>query len=181
MTPSGPSRHEQDRLTTSPASDPASLSPYQDRPATIPWPPLLVVSCAAAAVILSNYWPLPWPGTNDLAARSIGLAIGLGGIILAAWAAWTLYREKTNILPHRPAQNLVTTGPFARLRNPIYVADVMILLGVAELTKNVWFVPAAAVFAILVTYLAIRPEERHLEARFGEAYRNYRARSRRWL
>ncbi|MFT7577573.1 MAG: protein-S-isoprenylcysteine O-methyltransferase Ste14, partial [Alphaproteobacteria bacterium] len=72
-------------------------------------------------------------------------------------------------------------GPFARLRNPIYVADVMILLGVAELTKNLWFVVGAAIFGVLVTYLAILPEERHLEFRFGDAYRDYKSRSRRWL
>ena len=55
------------------------------------------------------------------------------------------------------------------------------LLGVAEVTKNVWFVMGAAAFALLVTWLAILPEERHLEKRFGEAYRAYKAKSRRWL
>ena len=60
-------------------------------------------------------------------------------------------------------------------------ADVMILLGAAELSKNIWFVIGAAVFGVLVTVLAILPEERHLEARFGDAYRNYKQRSRRWL
>ena len=57
----------------------------------------------------------------------------------------------------------------------------MILLGAAELTKNIWFVVCAALFAILVTVLAILPEERHLEARFGDDYREYKSRSRRWL
>lgn len=151
------------------------------RPSAIPWPPILVVLCAAGASISGHLWPIAWPGTNDTAARVVGLAIGAGGILLAIWAVWTLHQAKTNILPHKAATHLVTTGPFARLRNPIYVADVMILLGVAELTKNVWFVAAAAVFGVLVTFLAILPEERHLEARFGDAYRAYRAKSRRWL
>jgi protein-S-isoprenylcysteine O-methyltransferase Ste14 len=75
----------------------------------------------------------------------------------------------------------VTTGPFQRFRNPIYLAHVMILLWLAEYSKNPWFILAAFVHAILVTTLAIIPEERHLEARFGEAYTEYKARSRRWI
>jgi protein-S-isoprenylcysteine O-methyltransferase Ste14 len=57
----------------------------------------------------------------------------------------------------------------------------MALFGVAELTKNIWFVLAAGLFGLLVTALQILPEERHLEARFGEAYRDYKRRARRWI
>jgi protein-S-isoprenylcysteine O-methyltransferase Ste14 len=92
-----------------------------------------------------------------------------------------MYRARTTILPHRRSDALVTSGPFRRFRNPIYLGDVMVLLGLAELTKNIWFVAVAIAFAGLVTWLAILPEERHLEARFGEAWRHYKARSRRWL
>ena len=135
----------------------------------------------AAAVALGRHYPLTWPGLDDLAARVVGISIGIGGILLAGWAIWTLYSAGTTIKPHKGAAVLVTTGPFQRLRNPIYVADIMLLLGAAELTKNVWFVIGAALFGLLVTFLAILPEERHLEARFGEDYRSYKSRSRRWL
>ena len=165
-----------------PNADPTGQTPVQAAaPSRVPWPPLLLGGIVAMAIALDRWYPIPWPGLDDLPARLVGFAIGVGGIGLAAWAAWTMHRAKTNILPHRPADNLVTTGPFARLRNPLYVADVMILLGVAELTKNIWFVAGAALFGILVTWLAILPEERHLEARFGDDYRAYKAQSRRWL
>jgi protein-S-isoprenylcysteine O-methyltransferase Ste14 len=55
------------------------------------------------------------------------------------------------------------------------------LLGVAELTHNVWFVILATLYIPLVTWLAVLPEERHLEAQFGEDYRAYKARTRRWI
>lgn len=152
-----------------------------DRPSAIPWPPILLTTLILAAIVLGRWQPIAWPGMDDLAARAIGLGIGAAGILLAFWAAWTLHRADTNILPNRAADHLVTTGPFARFRNPIYIADVMMLLGAAEFTKNIWFVAAAAVFAVLVTYLAILPEEQHLEARFGDTYRDYKQRSRRWL
>ncbi|MFT5507287.1 MAG: protein-S-isoprenylcysteine O-methyltransferase Ste14 [Hyphomicrobiaceae bacterium] len=150
-------------------------------PSRIPWPPLVLLAVIAAAIALGQLYQLPWPGSDDLPAQIIGLSIGGGGIILAGWAAWSMRQAGTTIKPHKSASALVTSGPFARLRNPIYVADVMILLGVAELTKNLWFVVGAAIFGVLVTYLAILPEERHLEFRFGDAYRDYKSRSRRWL
>ena len=152
-----------------------------DRPSRIPWPPILLASAIAGAFLLGRLAPVGWPGLDDTPARVVGLAIGALGIFLMLWAAWTMHRARTTILPHRRSDALVTSGPFWRFRNPIYLGDVMVLLGLAELTKNIWFVPAAILFAVLVTYLAILPEERHLGARFGDAYRDYKARSRRWL
>ena len=150
-------------------------------PSSIPWPPLLLVIVTAAAIALATLAPISWPGLDDLPARIVGLSIGAGGLALLVYSASTLMRARTTILPHKPTDNLVTTGPYARFRNPIYIADAMMLLGAAELFKNIWFVVGAAAFVILVTWLAILPEERHLEARFGEAYRAYKSRSRRWL
>ncbi len=135
----------------------------------------------ATAGLLTWFAPLDWPGLDDRAARVVGWAFGIGGIGLAVWAIATLIRAKTTVRPDRAAQHLVTWGPFTRFRNPIYLADVMILLGMAEWTKSIWFVIAAGVFGVLVTWLAILPEERHLTAVFGDTYREYKARSRRWL
>jgi protein-S-isoprenylcysteine O-methyltransferase Ste14 len=154
---------------------------HRARPNRFPWPPVLLVVIIAAAFFLDWLVPLSWPGLNDLPARVVGLAIGALGIALIVWTAWTLRRAGTTVLPHRGSDALVTSGPFARFRNPIYLGDTMVLLGLAELTKNVWLVAGAAGFVALVTWLAILPEERHLEARFGEAYQAYKAGSRRWL
>lgn len=152
-----------------------------DRPSHIPWPPILLGGGVIASIALGYLAPLGWPGMDDLAARVIGLTIGIAGIAVLVWAIMTLRRHGTTVLPDVGATALVTDGPYWRYRNPIYLADVMILLGIAELTKNVWFVVAAAAFAVLVTWLAILPEERHLERRFGKAYLDYKAKSRRWI
>lgn len=150
-------------------------------PARIPWPPILLVGCIGGALALGRIHPLAWPGLDDWPARAIGLAIGALGVALMVWAVITFQRHRANILPHKAATTLITDGPFARFRNPVYLADTMIMLGLADLTKNIWFVLAAAIFVPLVTWLAILPEERHLEAKFSDAYRAYKARSRRWI
>ncbi len=159
----------------------ADTEQYNERPSSVPWPPLLLGGAIIGSFVMAHLAPLPWPGLDDAAARVIGLSIGALGLILIAWSAWTLRRAKTTFLPHAGSDQLVTSGPYHRFRNPIYIGDIMLLLGAAELTKNIWFVILAAAFGILVTWLAIIPEERHLEGRFGDAFREYKARSRRWL
>jgi protein-S-isoprenylcysteine O-methyltransferase Ste14 len=159
----------------------ATPSEHYLAPSRFPWPPVLLAGAVALAVLLGILVPLDWPGTEDPAAHLVGLAIGFAGIALMAWSAIELRRAGTTILPDKAATHLVTTGPFRFRRNPIYIAHVLMLLGVAELTKNIWFPILALVYAVLVTWLAILPEERHLEARFGDAYRDYSARTRRWI
>lgn len=152
-----------------------------ERPSSVPWPPILFVACIALAIFLNRLAPLAWPGLDDLLARIIGLSIGTTGVLLFVWALLTFHREKTTVLPDQPATHLITSGPFRFVRNPIYLGEVFLLLGISEFTKNIWFVIFAAVFAGLVTWLAILPEERHLEARFGADYAAYKAKTRRWI
>lgn len=154
---------------------------YLDRPSAFPWPPVLWFGAMGAAWLAQRVWPVAWPGVDDTAARVFGWGLGLGGLALTVWALLTLRAAGTTVLPDKGSDALVTTGPFWRFRNPIYLSHVMILLWLAELTKNPYFALAALVHGILVTALAIIPEERHLEARFGASYRDYKARSRRWI
>lgn len=148
-------------------------------PARLPWPPILLAAAIAGAVVLGQAVPLTWPGVDDAATRLVGRGIGLAGVALFAWSVWTLHRHGTTVHPTRATTVLVTDGPFRIRRNPIYLSHLLILLGVAELTKNVWFAILVLPYAALVTWLAILPEERHLEDRFGDAYRAYKERTRR--
>lgn len=157
-------------------SEPAALAPSR-----VPWPPLLLVAVAAGAVLLGYWRPLAWPGQGDFAARVAGLALGGAGLALFVWSAVTLRRHGTTILPDKAADVLVTDGPYRFRRNPIYLAHGLMLLGIAELTRNVWFAILALAYLGLVTWLSVLPEERHLAARFGEAWDAYKSRTRRWL
>ena len=152
-----------------------------ERPSRAPWPPLLLVATIATGWALGRVQPIAWPGLDDLPARFIGYGLGAAGLALASWGIATMIRARTTVRPDRGATVLLTTGPFRRWRNPIYLADVLIVFGVAEVTHNVWFAILAPVFALLLTWLAILPEERHLERKFGDGYRAYKARSRRWI
>lgn len=154
-----------------------------DRPSRFPWPPVLLLAALASAWALGRpgAWPLPWPGMDDRPAHIVGYGLGFAGLALALWALFTFVEARTQIRPDQQATRLVTHGPYRRWRNPMYLGEVLIMLGLAELTHNVWFAILAPVFAGLVTWLAVLPEERHLEARFGADYLAYKERSRRWI
>ena len=151
------------------------------RPSTIAWAPILLALVIVAAWALQLVWPLPWPGIRDTAGHVAGLALGVAGLVLLIWAVATLRRHRTTVMPHEGATTLVTDGPFRYRRNPIYLADMLILLGLAEILGNIWLVLLTPVFGVLITWLAILPEERHLEARFGDAYLAYKQRTRRLI
>ncbi|HWB44897.1 MAG TPA: isoprenylcysteine carboxylmethyltransferase family protein [Hyphomicrobiaceae bacterium] len=152
-----------------------------EKPSVIPWPPLLFAGAVAAGLILGELSPLPWPGLDDRPARIAGYALGLVGVALAGWGIFTLMRAGTTVQPHKTAGRLVTEGAFRFRRNPIYMGEVLVFLGLAQVTYNIWLAIMAPVFAVAILFLSILPEERHLEARFGDEYRDYKARTRRWF
>lgn len=150
------------------------------RPRTLILPP-----APYAAAILGGWWldrrvhALPL----DLGAitRPLGwLLLGLG-LALFIWTLVTFRRHRTTVNPYQAASSLCTEGPFRFSRNPIYVGDWFILVGVSLLLATGWPLVFAPVIWVMLRYGVIRHEEAHLEARFGDAYRDYRSRVRRWL
>jgi protein-S-isoprenylcysteine O-methyltransferase Ste14 len=142
---------------------------------------VLIAGVLVSGWLLGRLYPLTWPGIDDLPARLIGYGLGAGGLALMAWGFVTLRAEGTTVMPTRRADRLVTGGPFRYRRNPIYMGEILAFLGLAQLTFNIWFAILAAAFAMAILRLSIIPEERHLEERFGQAYRDYKERTRRWF
>src|SRR5262245_3202616 len=127
----------------------------EERPSRIAWPPLLIAAALAAVVLLGSFYPLPWPGLNDLPAQIIGYGLGGLGVLLTGWGFITLNRAETTVQPHKPVKRLVTHGAFGFRRNPIYMGEVLIFLGLAQVTGTTWRAPAAPALAILCFALAL--------------------------
>ncbi len=156
-------------------------SPHAFRATAVPWPPVVIAAGLVIGVLLRRYAPIAWPGMDDLPARAIGYGLGAAGVVLIGWGFLTLQRAGTTIWPNKRADRLVTEGAFRFRRNPIYMGEVLAFLGLAEVTHNIWFAILAPVLAVALYALAIRPEEQHLETRFGQAYLDYKERTRRWF
>jgi protein-S-isoprenylcysteine O-methyltransferase Ste14 len=147
-----------------------------DRPNSIPWPPMLLAGALLGTAVLERAAP-----TSLGVPAALGWLLVVAALALDVSAMTTMARAQTNILPNRPATSLVTTGPFAWSRNPIYVGNVLLILGLGIAFDSSWSFAAALADALLTHRLAVVREERHLEAKFGSAWRRYAARVPRWV
>jgi protein-S-isoprenylcysteine O-methyltransferase Ste14 len=140
-------------------------------------PPVLVAGALGAALLLGWLAPVRlsggWPG---LGALLVGAALGLG-----LWAVLALREARTGIPTWEAATALVTTGPYAWSRNPIYLAMALLMAGLALASGSLWMALAAAGAVAGLDRGVIAREEPYLAARFGADYAAYRARVRRWL
>lgn len=154
------------------------MNAYRRRPSRIPWPPLILVLVVVAGFLAAQVHPLPlaFPMSHYLGYLLIAAAISVD-----VWAAATLLRAGTTLLPNRGSSHLVTGGPYRFSRNPIYVAYVVLIAGIGLAAGNAWFLPLAAAHGVATYFLAVRPEESHLLAMFGYKYETYCRSVRRFL
>ena len=158
------------------------MTTIHDRPNTLPWPPIIYIAAAALALIGHALLPLPWiRGALGEILFATGWLVVAGALAIDVAAMRAMSRARTTIMPHRGSDHLVTGGPFSFTRNPIYVGNTMLMIGVGLISGIVWFLILAPVAAYVTTKLAIQREEKHLEARFGKKYRDYAKKVRRWL
>ncbi|HEV2900036.1 MAG TPA: isoprenylcysteine carboxylmethyltransferase family protein [Pseudaminobacter sp.] len=158
------------------------MTDIQTRPNRVPWPPIIYLIAIAIGIALGLLYPLPW-----ISAPLSDILFAAGWLLVAAMVALdfsamrTMARAKTTIRPDKASEHLVTTGAFSFTRNPIYLGNTLLMIGVGLITGIVWFLPLAIIAAFATQKLAIEREERHLEARFGKRYRDYAKRVRRWI
>ncbi len=150
-----------------------------DQPGVVIFPPLLFVICVACGlithVVCSYRLPVgPW-------ARWAGGALGLTAGSLALWGQRTMEAGGTNIRPSLPALAIVAGGPFAFTRNPLYLALILLVTGIGVALRSPAFLAFLAPFALVLHFGVVLREERYLEAKFGDVYRGYKARVRRWI
>jgi protein-S-isoprenylcysteine O-methyltransferase Ste14 len=143
-------------------------------------PPLIYAAGLLLGWVLERGWPVPY-GFEKSAAQWIGWSLIAVGVALFGWALLVLHRMRTSVNPYAPTSAVATTGPYQLTRNPIYVADVIIYLGICALINSPWPLLLLPLVIWAVDRGVIRREERYLEKRFGNLYVVYKSRVKRWL
>lgn len=147
----------------------------RDRAGVLAPPPLLFVAGFATAFALRD-GPTQIPG-----GVVAGAILAAASLALAGWGVREMHRAKTHVDPYQPTTAIVSTGPYRYSRNPLYVA-----MTLAYVSASLWTGTPEALVALPIVLVAlhfgvIRREERYLEAKFGELYRDYKTRVRRWI
>lgn len=111
----------------------------------------------------------------------IGLALTVFGVVLNLWTDRLFKEGETTVKPFEDPSLLITSGPFSISRHPMYLGMASILLGVAFIMGTVISFVFPMLFVVAMELLFISHEEEDLERIFGEKYREYRRRVRRWV
>jgi protein-S-isoprenylcysteine O-methyltransferase Ste14 len=143
-------------------------------------PPLAWGLTVIAGLALDWLVPLPFLPAG-LPARWLGAMVFVLALALFAWAIVTVTRAGSNVPTNRPTLSIVEGGPYRFTRNPIYLAMFLGLIGLVIAFDTLWLLVMLVPFALVIRYGVVAREEAYLERKFGDVYRGYRSRVRRWV
>ena len=133
----------------------------------------LVAMFALAYIFDDSLWPGAW--------RLAGIVPIAAGLTVAFVAVRQFKKAQTNIVPLTKSTTLVADGIFSVSRNPMYIGMIGVLSGTALLLNNLWPWLVIVAFWAMIRFGFVRPEEALMEKTFGEQYREYKNKVRRWL
>jgi protein-S-isoprenylcysteine O-methyltransferase Ste14 len=145
-------------------------------------PPFLFLAALLLGLASDYLLPLPFAiGHRGLVHGIAAALLILVGLALAGAGIRNFSHAATPVPTNQPVRALVTTGVHGWTRNPIYLGMFLIYGGLAIAARSPWTLLLTLPLAITIRYGVVAREEAYLERRFGDAYRDYKGRVRRWL
>ena len=156
--------------------------PEADRSGVRVFPPLVFLGAGGAAMVIHRFFPLHFvPVERAAPLRIVGAVLCAIAVSFALWAVATFRRIGTTPNPAGGTTALASDGPYRLSRNPMYLSLILLTTGAALAFDTLWPMLLLPFVVLLVRANVILPEERYLEAKFGQPYRDYKARVRRWI
>lgn len=154
----------------------------RDTAGVIAPPPVLYGAALIVALALhSTGHPIRITSPPTVVLRVAGIALTILGLTLSIAVVRVFGRAGTPVPPYRPTTHFVSTGPYRYTRNPDYIGQTLVYVGIALVANSWWPLVLLPLVLLVVQYGVIRREERYLEAKFAQEYRDYMARVSRWL
>ena len=146
-------------------------------------PPPVLYGAALIVSLLLHYALRPFhiASIPTLTLRVAGIALVVIGLALSIAVMHVFGRAGTPVPPYRPTTRFVSAGPYRYTRNPDYIGQTLLYVGIALTANSWWPLVLLPLVLLAVQYGVVRREERYLEAKFGQEYRDYVARVPRWL
>ena len=160
-------------------AEPQATTPQMDTSGIRVPPPLYYLAAFLAGVALELIFPTNWP---PFGIRLAATVLAGGAWLALDGAAMVFFRRAgTSIVPMNPTTTLVTSGPYRFTRNPMYLGMSFLYVAFAFAFGVIWALVFLPAVIVIVDRFVIAREEPYLERKFGPAYRDYKARVRRWL
>ena len=143
-------------------------------------PPVWLMVFAACAWWQAQNLSLGLSLAHPVTMLLAGLLVG-GGVVLGVLAVMEFRKHKTTIIPHQDADTLIQSGIFRRSRNPIYLADVIILAGLCLYWDAILSLVLVPLLVWVLERRFIVPEENRLRRKFRADFARYAEKTRRWV
>ena len=151
----------------------------QDRHPFVPPPPLVYAGFFLIGLGLDYLWPAP------LLSAPVQYGVGFALVAASLVLFWLTLREfaKAGTSAHhrKPTTTVLTTGPFARSRNPVYVSMTLCFVGAAIAVDGPLVLAMVAPAVAIIHLFVIRTEEAYMARKFGADYERYTETVRRWI
>jgi protein-S-isoprenylcysteine O-methyltransferase Ste14 len=152
-----------------------------DNPGVVIPPPLFYIAAFLLSLLLQKLIPINYTVFHSTALEIIAITIVGISLVFTIPALAQFVKTKNTVVTIKPANSLQTTGIYSRTRNPMYLALLLLYTGLALLTGNWWTLILIPLLFLVVTHKVIKPEERYLLRAFGDPYKLYREKVRRWI
>lgn len=139
---------------------------------------IIAIGITTLTFYLDRFWPFQLPSALVI----VGWPLVAVGSILILFAAVTLARHSGSTgAPGDPTKELVTIGPYRWVRNPIYLGEGFIILGLALIMRSPSLIVACIVYLFVINLYVRKVEEPATESRFSEVYDRYKQQVPRWF
>ena len=154
--------------------DKGDLTPKQ----ALDIPPVWLLGFLVLAYAIGRVLPIMAQSYGP--AKALGALLIVAGVGLMVWALAVFRAHATSVVPHQMPKRMITTGPFAISRNPIYLGDAMVLAGASLWWGHGFALGLIPVFCAVIQRRFIAPEEGRLKESFGDDFQEYAQKTRRW-
>ena len=154
-------------------------TPAADEHPFVPPPPLVYAGFFAVGLGLDYLWPAPL--LSATVQYAIGFALVAAGLALFGLTLREFAQAATRAHHRKPTTTVITSGPFARSRNPVYVSMTVCFVGAAIAVDGPLVLAMVAPAVAVIRGFVIRREEAYMARKFGVDYERYTATVRRWM
>ena len=141
----------------------------------------IVIGVLAIVIVGPDLWTLDFDWATLPVLQNLGRGLVVLGVLTLILAYGTMARARTPIDPRQHTTTIVSTGIYRLSRNPIYINMAILQAALGLLVNNMWTLLMIIPVLIVIHYLVVLREEVYLEAKFGDAYLDYKSRVRRWI
>ncbi|MCC3862144.1 methyltransferase family protein [Pseudemcibacter aquimaris] len=151
----------------------------QDHAKIIMHPPVFYIIAALIGLGIDYFFPLSFGFEG--ATGTAGILLFILGVIIAILSMKNFAKDKQSPSVHAPTHNIYTSGIYGYTRNPIYLGALIWLMAAAVYFDKAWIFIMSAPLIVFLNKAVIEKEEAYLEEKFGDEYRSYKKKVRRWI